>query len=71
MTGIVKSCVPTSEHWRGNQECAAGGNAVVASARLVVGKVNPLLGAYAAFTSSRQFADNLQTTNGLSRRGLE
>jgi hypothetical protein len=54
-----------------NQECVAGGNSVVASARLVVGKVTPLPRACTAFTSRRQFVDNLQTTNDLSRRGLE
>ena len=51
----------------GNQECVAGGDAVVASARMVVGKVNHLLRAHAPLL----LADNSQTTNNLSRTGLE
>ena len=51
----------------GNQECTAGRDAVMAGARPVVGKVNRLAKSPAALL----LADNLQTTNDLSRRYLE
>ena len=50
-----------------NQEWATDGDAAVASARLVVGKVNPFIKSPPTFTSRGQFVDKLLTNNDLSR----
>ena len=54
-----------------NQEWATDGDAAVASARLVVGKVNPFIKSPETFTSRGQFVDKLLTNNDLSRINRE